>query len=135
MHYTKYYSLYLLLIMQKGTLHKKILTAVILTLYVFITVPTALWHKHQHTTFYKQQTTVNKKVVATSSVVESLADINTEDHCNICDHQYSMIDTAHAIHFHLHKKVTYSVFNTIIPSYIISNVSYYLALRGPPSQA
>jgi len=102
--------------------YKKILTALLLVIYVFIATPVSLWHHH------KAHSSVASIAEKTIKAISKNA---TETNCSVCQHHYSSFDNDAIAYFpNLIRPI--QSFNTFYSFYLLPNPAFSKPNKGPP---
>jgi hypothetical protein len=102
--------------------HKKILTAFVLALYVFIATPVSLWHHH------KAQSPVASSI---EKILKATTTNSSDTDCPICQHHYSTF-TDDAITYSQSPIKQIRSFNTYYYSQHLPSPAFSKPNKGPP---
>jgi hypothetical protein len=102
--------------------HKRILTAFVLALYVFIATPVSLWHHH------KAQSPVASSV---EKIIKAITNNSSDSDCPICHHHYSTFtDDAIAYSQSPIKQIRSSI--TFYSFFLLPSSAFSKPNKGPP---
>jgi len=105
--------------------YKKILTAVLLALYVFIATPVSLWHHHK-----ADSSVLLSQEKAIKATTKNVIEVN----CAVCQHHYSSFDNDAIAYFpNLIRPI--QSFNTFYSFYLLPNPAFSKPNKGPPFTA
>ncbi len=117
--------------MRNKKLYKNTIGFILLALYILISMPVGLWHKHNTNIIVAKKYGFSSKNDLNKQYIEQ-ASITEEDSCLLCNHQFSAYINANVLVYYFNSNVVYSVYNTENPNTYLYYTYTTNQNRGPP---
>jgi hypothetical protein len=112
----------------KNQTYNTVISALLLTLYVFIATPVQLWHHHSH----EPNSAANKSATNATTITIKETGQSGETYCQICSHHYSIynndaVPVFEIFTYPIHSKEGYYALAVLLAPYFNSTN------KGPPA--
>jgi hypothetical protein len=108
--------------------YKRLLSAILLSLYIFISLPVQIWHWHAP----KNITQTKNPILAANVFSDSYDSIRDNDDCGICSHHYSCYHSNTLLIQQLVNKNSAGLQTIYLPA-CLQAVFFFFSNKSPPA--